>query len=601
MPRERDYLATYVRTVWLAHHVAQWSAPLHAHAEAEAWFLPLVLLTACAPSTRLVLLTVSAHVVLRLARAPFVWESDIWACFLDMSFIFSALRALARARARSSKRFPRLSVAERNTLMLDCAGMVQLQLAIFYAASAFWKLNTAFLDVRTSCAPIFTAQLLSRARALAPAALDGVLAAAEPGMRALVASSPHSTVLVELAIPALLLVGFRRPAARRAAIQLALAFHLLVALTPPPNSATDFSVLAAKYLFFACAESATVVRAEAGEALEWAHRTRGAPLRAAAALAFVAAALAAGIRRAEALGGVGADSTDGMSARSLRELVGGVLGGSVDWCVPIFAAQLLLLWPAAARVSDHAHPCPQLVPRATKGVQLLLACAYAFGLPALGLQDVMATNMFSNLKVHGGSNHLLVPTGLLLDERDGGGPLGGGIVRVLGTTSPLLATLFPAEHSSTIDEGARALLHAVGHSGREWFPKLGLVLGEAGYPPTPAPPADEQTPYTVPAVELRRMIALARAHEARFSIEYTRLPGTRGDERWRATAGGAVVRYYEDVEKGFVSCLVTGRGLCEPDEVALQPAPPAWARKLLLFSPHPIIDDGAWGEVHCFG
>ena len=42
-----------------------------------------------------------------------------------------------------------------------------------------------------------------------------------------------------------------------------------------------------------------------------------------------------------------------------------------------------------------------------------MAAFYAFGLPMLGLIDVGSCAMFANLKAHGGSNHLFLPTGLL--------------------------------------------------------------------------------------------------------------------------------------------------------------------------------------------
>lgn len=42
-----------------------------------------------------------------------------------------------------------------------------------------------------------------------------------------------------------------------------------------------------------------------------------------------------------------------------------------------------------------------------------LAAIYAFVLPMLGLMDVGSCIMFANLKVHGGNNHVFLPTGLI--------------------------------------------------------------------------------------------------------------------------------------------------------------------------------------------
>ena len=50
-------------------------------------------------------------------------------------------------------------------------------------------------------------------------------------------------------------------------------------------------------------------------------------------------------------------------------------------------------------------------------------------------------------------------------------------------------------------------------------------------------------PYTVPALELRRMLSEARANEAApFELVYTRLVGLLGDEAWRQHSTGVAVR-----------------------------------------------------------
>ena len=54
--------------------------------------------------------------------------------------------------------------------------------------------------------------------------------------------------------------------------------------------------------------------------------------------------------------------------------------------------------------------------------------------PVLGLTDLGLAGPFSSLRGHGGSNHLLVPTGLLQARATSrgavGGAFGGGVVRV---------------------------------------------------------------------------------------------------------------------------------------------------------------------------
>merc|ERR1712014_374532 len=97
--------------------------------------------------------------------------------------------------------------------------------------------------------------------------------------------------------------------------------------------------------------------------------------------------------------------------------------------------------------------------------------------------------------------------------------------------------------------------------------------------------------YTVPALELRRLLAEARAAGEHFSMEYTRLQGVQGDERWRATAGGQRVRII--VNGSSTACTIAG-GPCAADEIALMTEPGAWAKKTLIFFPLPILPD--WTE-----
>ena len=85
----------------------------------------------------------------------------------------------------------------------------------------------------------------------------------------------------------------------------------------------------------------------------------------------------------------------------------------------------------------------------------------------------MAPNMFSNQRFHGGSNHLLVPTGILHDVF---GDTSFGVVRVLTTTSTFIGNQYPAEVTSSFTAETRRLLKKAGHSGRQWNPMLGRVI-----------------------------------------------------------------------------------------------------------------------------
>ena len=100
-----------------------------------------------------------------------------------------------------------------------------------------------------------------------------------------------------------------------------------------------------------------------------------------------------------------------------------------------------------------------------------LAATYAFIMPMLGLMDVGSCIMFANLKVHGGNNHLFLPTGLIQrwqattamatgsDTGDESliavasnqmkellSDFSGGVVRLEQTTSSTLNGLYPYVH-----------------------------------------------------------------------------------------------------------------------------------------------------------
>ena len=94
----------------------------------------------------------------------------------------------------------------------DAVPTLRRQLAVFYLASAFWKLNTSFLDPASSCAGVFGAQVLAYYAGPAGPALAPALARAAPAL----------TILVEFAIGlAMLFEG-------RAAVPLAVGFHFAI-------------------------------------------------------------------------------------------------------------------------------------------------------------------------------------------------------------------------------------------------------------------------------------------------------------------------------------------------------------------------------------
>merc|ERR1712137_995533 len=99
------------------------------------------------------------------------------------------------------------------------------------------------------------------------------------------------------------------------------------------------------------------------------------------------------------------------------------------------------------------------------------AAFYAFGLPMLGLIDVGACHMFAQLKLHGGSNHLFLPAGLVQQwlamespQTHWAGGFAGGVVRVEYTNSRFSNGQFPGEMAHISPEPlVRAKLRANGH------------------------------------------------------------------------------------------------------------------------------------------
>ena len=123
--------------------------------------------------------------------------------------------------------------------------------------------------------------------------------------------------------------------------------------------------------------------------------------------------------------------------------------------------------------------------------------------------------------------------------------------------------------------------------------------------------------FTVPALELRRLLQIARGAQEPFTLTYVRLPGALGDNAWRANASGPRISLSED-GRGGRRCLVDGAtsvrtllapfggtsvgtllGLnigdiggsaCDADEIALLPPPPRWLGWLALFFPLPVLN-----------
>jgi hypothetical protein len=572
------------------------------------------------------------RVVDLLSYFPFAWESYYWCAQMDGALLLALLIEFGIA----SKREPaEPSGARADRALLECSATVRLQLVVFYASAAFWKINSSFLNSAYSCAPIFPAQLL--AAYLPAGTLDDALVAR------MLASSPMLVIGGEAALAAALLLaaacgggdagGRLGAAGARVGVALALLLHFGIALTPPPNNVGAFSVIMAARLPAFCPRAFARACRLPRAAAEWA--LSGVAVALVAALTRQVAAVSAAGGEYAAMAAVAAAAaaapstpTAGGSAAAGGAVVGqlGIMFlNGVDWSVPLYALLGIALLGALARADGAApavgsrsrlHACA----RASLVVQ---AAAHGFALPAIGVQDIGGSNMYGNLRMQGGSNHLLAPTAALqlaaalpaarldaatrepppLPWRLGAtalarmasaafgplatSPFAGGVARVehlrSEITGSLSERLYPGEVSAVLAPSARALLRAAGHSGRQFNHAMGAVLGAHVLPARDA--GAPFVRFTLPALQLRRLLADERAALARaarpdggggsaaFAVAYARLPGAGGDEAWRTSGALPLVVVAADRE-GESCALVAAEHA--PAALALL-ARPDWA------------------------
>mmetsp|Transcript_152527 Transcript_152527/g.292074 ORF Transcript_152527/g.292074 Transcript_152527/m.292074 type:complete len:235 (+) Transcript_152527:1-705(+) len=127
-----------------------------------------------------------------------------------------------------------------------------------------------------------------------------------------------------------------------------------------------------------------------------------------------------------------------------------------------------------------------------------------YGFIILGLADDGPPKPFANIRTHGGSNHYLMPTGLLQEIGEDhpswfGRLYAAGVVRVDHTTSEHINSYFPGEITDVLMPQARELCQIAGHNGREFSPAIARLAGTALV--TPKVPGPNFIRYTVPAFE----------------------------------------------------------------------------------------------------
>jgi len=236
--------------------------------------------------------------------------------------------------------------------------------------------------------------------------------------------------------------------------------------------------------------------------------------------------------------------------------------------------------------------------RATESVRrggiglLLLAFFYSFGSQVLGVMELGLANPFASLRMHGGSNHLFMPTALL--------DVSGGVVRVEACNSTFINALYPGESTKSMSPRLRKMLTESGHIGRQFAPSVRRALGAELRAFMPPNEANSFVSWTTTVYELRRILAEAKAANESFGIEYTKLADSEGDERWRSEGAGRT--YYYQSRPGWSQCervLDAGSGaaqskeMCSAEELAMAelPAPSGLLSKTLVNFPYPLVPE----------
>lgn len=315
-------------------------------------------------------------------------------------------------------------------------------------------------------------------------------------------------------------------------VPLCLVFHAAVALTPPPNGVPTFSLVAAT-------RCALIARCS--------HISWGASV--------VAAAIACAIAPAQRV------ST-----------------------AAFFAIAMLSRWPGAP------HACGRRTSRANVPL-VVLALAYS-SLPMFGMMDIGAPTMFGGLKVHGGSNHLLLPTGLLQQWFIRSSAFGGGVVRVEHTSSQYLRSLYPGELH--LDALTLDVLKRADHVGRQFAPKQRRIV------PSTRITLDD-VPYTMPFFELKRLLDETPPP---FNLTFSVLsPILMGDESWRRQSEPACT-----LTIGVDDKITILEEVGDIDGTVLRHLhafrrgrawAPVWARKCMLFAPYAVLAETSGQSIPC--
>ena len=435
-----------------------------------AALFPRALRDRCGMSTRVVLgATLLANVILVAAHLPAVVDMDWWMMQVDLALLVGLVVC------RSS-----------DMSLLDYASDVsRIQLAWFYFAAGFLKLTKYHSDWRLSCSSIFLPQIAiawSPSQWLLPDAI----------LLAIMKAAPFITDVVEIGIAMLLFLGRSRELDGRdrgriktnrigwrvtslhLGLLAAIALHVGIMIAPPPNSIANFGAMCVSRLFL----SLPVPVSSAFSEVESAFRSRG-PKRA----------------RNLVLKGTGAVVVIVAIVSAVHQDVSRIIANVTLTAFSLLTFRAIQIERAGTvPPSTRKKPKPKPKPKQGQaegaapigrwtGIFVCFAAFYAIGMPVLGLGDVGMCNMFSHLKVHAGSSHYILPTGILqrwLYQRSpldaSLGPLrdfAGGELRIEMSTSAFLNAQYPWQTGGQVEPHplVRERLSRLGHRyASPWFP-----------------------------------------------------------------------------------------------------------------------------------
>ena len=557
-----------------------------------------------------------------LAGAPFIWDHELWDGLTELIVMASMAAHLFESfYAAESAEGSANGAPSTNRIVARCAPAVRAAMVIFYSAAAFWKFNSSFFDPVASCAPVFVMQLVAQyvPANVVPLGLTDFV----------VWTAPHLAAVVEVLIPLLLSQSSARPLLRPLGLALGLTFHFLIALTPPPNNAGGFSVGAVvRYFFFMPAATSVAM-----ELLTPSLSSVTASISSIDRSSF-------DVKRLALIGAVAMAVTTAAGQGSVT-LQGSLPIFMVVGIVYLRALYLTLSFalrptprpkpavttasapkitadagaakatPAATAAADKKRRVDKRI-GVCNALLLVLTAVYAYALPILGLQDIAACGMFASMHfptaVYTGSNHFLVPTGLLQAHYEHASPIdnvfAGGVVQVMHTTSEWIRDMYPAESTMMLTPRTREYLEHAGHAAREFGPSTTRVVGTLPGMKPHADPTRPQIQYVLPAIELRRLLSEARAQNESFSLAYKRVSTTGAPfagrivdviDGYSTSSSGGGEHYTRCTVRSSIPGLGTA---CAEDEIALLPASDWWLTQLLLAFPLPMREDGVH-ELGC--